>query len=793
MNKLIISIIILITCGNIQAQNIYDGLVGYWPMNCTAEDSLGVGIDGEIVGSPNCVAGKLDESLNFKEGDYINLPTERSLEMVSSKGFTWSLWFKLDSLPVASFDRIFQTFISFADNELGGDVTLGIGSLTTPQNEFAFVVDGPGGVANSASSRDAVLNHKPANNWQKDTWYHVAGLRDYENNKVELYFQGIKVDSATFNVPIEPFSEPQVMKFARFDDGETTGNNFTGGLDEIRIYDRVLTESEVLILFSARPEQLSTQNDSINFSNIKCEADSTILVNIRNEGPSEFVIQNFEFKNGEAFSLRNPEENFTLQDGQIYPFGIKFEPPTEGKFYDTLFVNNAFGVQPLIIYLEGEKEVLIDLPSEIDFGELVSCQSNTFLEAGIEINNLNITDGLVFKGIELQNGEVTSGTYNALGEGGSSILSLTFTPTESGTFSQTGMVVFENCDLTYPIEVKANYTYLEKTYQEDFNIGNQEVGIEKIETLSFSNTGTTDLNISGLEILDENSQFSINTSTFTSGLALDPNDEFNFDVSFLPLGGETSSTIVITTESRCGLSRDTIIISGNGKYRATLDMSIQEISANIGDEGKLNLELSNITNLDIAEIDSIYFQIDYNATVVNILNYQSSSSTISNWYKSASFTIQPNPTNDNQMIELADYRTTLGNESEPEISISNIEVYGGLATINQINSKVIINDLCDDGNITRLFIAEGWLNLGEVSPNPAKDKITFDFSLIEPGITSVVLYDNYGEKVETIFENEYQPGTYQIEYTNSRLRSGTYFYVLQTPTQTLSKKFFIVK
>ncbi|MDC1067915.1 T9SS type A sorting domain-containing protein [Candidatus Kapabacteria bacterium] len=794
MKFLFIILLFTITCVNLNAQNIYDGLVGYWPMNCNANDSLGTGIDGTIIGSPSCTIGKLDQSLNFQQGEYIDFPSNRSLELVSSNGFTWSVWFKLDSLPQNSATGLFQTFVSFADDANQSDILLGLGSLTAPKDELAFIVDGPGGVANSAVNNLADLNYKPVGGWQKDVWYHAAGLRDYSNNKVELYFNGVKVDSAEYFNPQLPFTENQLIQFARFYDGETAGNNLTGNLDEIRIYERVLSEKEVLILFSARKEQLSTQNENINFGNIQCKTDSTLFINIKNEGPSEFIIENFDLVNGEAFTIQNPTTNENLLDQQPYILGLTFNPPNEGVFYDTIYVNNPFGVQPLILYLEGEKQVSIDIPQSIDFGELVSCESNSFLVAQISIANLNVDDGLIFKGIDLPNTEISSSTYSTQPVNTTENYSITFTPSSFGTFTEIGSVQFENCDLTYPVEIKANYTYLEKEYSRNINLGNKEVDILDISTINFENTGTTNIELLNLEVISNSSEFEINTSTFTPNTNLIPSSTFKFDLSFLPIGGPSSATIIVTSQSKCGISYDSIFVEANGKHRAIFDLKVKDISGKAGDTRDLILELKNPSKLDISEIDSIKFDLTYNSTVINPLfdgNFTEDDLNI--YIRTFPISLKPNLENVNQEYNIGEVRLTLGNESIPEILISNLEVINGIADIKIESGIILLEDICENGEITRLFFAEDWLELGNVAPNPAREKINFDFSLIEPGNSSITLYNSSGFLSDVIVDSYFVPGKYQVEYFTNNLTPGSYFYVLRTPTQKLSKRFFIVK
>ncbi|MDQ1327642.1 MAG: hypothetical protein QG641_925, partial [Candidatus Poribacteria bacterium] len=73
-------------------------------------------------------------------------------------------------------------------------------------------------------------------------------------------------------------------------------------------------------------------------------------------------------------------------------------------------------------------------------------------------------------------------------------------------------------------------------------------------------------------------------------------------------------------------------------------------------------------------------------------------------------------------------------------------------------------------------------------PNPANDKILFEFESIEDGHTEIFISDLLGNKVAKVFETNTH-GKYSIEYEPLFLYSGVYIYTLQTPTARMSRLF----
>ena len=84
-------------------------------------------------------------------------------------------------------------------------------------------------------------------------------------------------------------------------------------------------------------------------------------------------------------------------------------------------------------------------------------------------------------------------------------------------------------------------------------------------------------------------------------------------------------------------------------------------------------------------------------------------------------------------------------------------------------------------------------DLNQNYPNPFNPITTIRFTL--PVINSVTLsiYNSLGEKVEELINEVKEKGIYTINFTADKLPSGTYFYRLQTPNFTQTKKMILLK
>ena len=70
---------------------------------------------------------------------------------------------------------------------------------------------------------------------------------------------------------------------------------------------------------------------------------------------------------------------------------------------------------------------------------------------------------------------------------------------------------------------------------------------------------------------------------------------------------------------------------------------------------------------------------------------------------------------------------------------------------------------------------------------------TIDFSLLERGLTTITVYSVMGEAVLQAMAERLEPGAYSFDMDVSRLPSGVYFYVLQTPTDRKTRRMEVIR
>ncbi|MYB65077.1 LamG domain-containing protein [Candidatus Poribacteria bacterium] len=211
------------------SQSVTDGLVAHWKLNdasgTTVGDSSGNGHEGTLVGDPQWTDGYFDGALDFDgTEDEVDIPFHENL---NQETFTITAWANATTggtghrAVVSSRDDFPQRgFIFYA----------------TPNNIWQFWTGGGGW--NPISG--------PAVNL--DDWDHLVGT--YADGLQRFYVNGEFVGETNATISVNTAQEFLIGAGAN----ETATHNyrFVGKIDDVRVYDRVLDESEIALVMESQ-------------------------------------------------------------------------------------------------------------------------------------------------------------------------------------------------------------------------------------------------------------------------------------------------------------------------------------------------------------------------------------------------------------------------------------------------------------------------------------------------------------------------------------------------------------
>ncbi|MBI4159563.1 carbohydrate binding domain-containing protein [Candidatus Wolfebacteria bacterium] len=228
-----------------QANKLRQGLVGMWTFDGndmsgnTAIDRSGNGNNGTLTNGPQKTIGKIGQALNFDGvDDYVDAGNNSSLNDLGAS--TVSAWIYPKGWGENSYGRIFDSdsccsswYIFHLDND-----------GTAPDKTLRFNVD----FDSTDLTRSGAANLITLNQWQYVvvTWDGAAaasGVKFYVNG-VESSSYGQEANGVTSRVTGSP-------SLALIGNRTNADRTFKGLIDDVRIYNRALTEAEIRQLYKA--------------------------------------------------------------------------------------------------------------------------------------------------------------------------------------------------------------------------------------------------------------------------------------------------------------------------------------------------------------------------------------------------------------------------------------------------------------------------------------------------------------------------------------------------------------
>ena len=206
------------TSGLVAAYNFNEG------SGSTVTDLSGHNLTGKIVGATWSTGGKYGNALSFNgKSSYVDLGNPAALQLTGST--TLEAWVKAAANPASD-----GQIVAKSDNASGWQL-----KTTTdagPQNFNVTVTNSSGSRVKRFSKTARALS----------TWYHVAGVYDASARTLTIYVNGV-LESGTLQgtVPAANLNAAVNANIGR----RTGGYYFNGIIDEVRIYNRALSATEI--------------------------------------------------------------------------------------------------------------------------------------------------------------------------------------------------------------------------------------------------------------------------------------------------------------------------------------------------------------------------------------------------------------------------------------------------------------------------------------------------------------------------------------------------------------------
>jgi len=233
---ILVFVITVFMCANVaKAELIEDGLVGYWSLDANTTDGKNVedvwdDNEGTITGDYKKAVGRVGDAMEFDGLTSVDIPGTDSLNFNGEDELTVAAWVNAGT-----------------DDPVVGVVVGCCGTIVAQRdvNGWALRYDG----RNAGLEMEFIV----CPGWQGDggfgtsrlevgEWHHLTGV--VGDGKMFFYLDGELVNEMTFGGPISTAGTETEI-------GHANDGGFIGLIDEVVIYDRALSEEEVMQIYLA--------------------------------------------------------------------------------------------------------------------------------------------------------------------------------------------------------------------------------------------------------------------------------------------------------------------------------------------------------------------------------------------------------------------------------------------------------------------------------------------------------------------------------------------------------------
>ncbi|MFC1690716.1 LamG-like jellyroll fold domain-containing protein [Nanoarchaeota archaeon] len=269
---------------------------------CT-KDYSGNGNNGSVLGSPSWTTeGYIGGSYEYDgEDDFINITNDPSMD---GQSFSVTVWFKVNT-----FQDPWMGLLVKMDSDWKNGWRIRFRNATY-KDILVNADNGTGSYGTSMATPQL----------SEDTWYHLAMTYDYETQQEKFYLNGTLVDSNTaIPTMYNNVSNNLII-------GRLFTRNFNGTIDEVKLYDRALTQEQIEAIYANRTDLIVSQetidgetwqtcitpNDGGSDGTEKCSAGLTV----ENRVPTQIgLVVN------STYTTNSSSENITVHYSSTDPEG----------------------------------------------------------------------------------------------------------------------------------------------------------------------------------------------------------------------------------------------------------------------------------------------------------------------------------------------------------------------------------------------------------------------------------------------------------------------------------------
>jgi WD40 repeat protein/uncharacterized protein YegL len=281
--------------------------------------------------------------------------------------------------------------------------------------------------------------------------------------------------------------------------------------------------------------------------------------------------------------------------------------------------------------------------------------------------------------------------------------------------------------------------------------------------------------------------------THSAGSVIQPNDTVRAVIKYSAEISRSISKIIWSIASPCVIRDSTELRGGVNPDTVRTLIRASDIVARAGEPIELTLSIAEQRNLGLLKAPREYHaRLRLNGTIVYIPSSLVVCEPVDE--HTCDYVIQGRRGESDTLLSLKGY-ATLGNSDYSQIEVREfVWVDTTLSTeVETRNGSIQIVGLCEEGGV-RLVIPTGKKTSLACRPNPAKDAVRIEYSIIEPLRVTIEIINIQGQVVATpIPRIQHNRGAYIADVDITNLSSGVYYVRMTTASGVLTSRMDVVK
>jgi len=256
MKPLLLNLFLITLSIQLFSQIPVDNLEAYYKFENSVEDNSGNNRHGTIFGNPIYVTGIDGLALKFDGiNDFVQIINSSDLIL---QNFTISAWVRWEGDPDADGSWAIISNWYGGSNYQHYGLRMGTIQPDIPFNHAVIFYD-------DGSEWDWVYGYKEE--ISNEGWHSVIGVIE-AGIIAKIYLDGYLVGEDDTSIPTEinPTGDLFIARDGNGDGSTAPVERWNGSIDEIRIYNRALTETEIIDIYEDTPTSIKVENNKADFS-----------------------------------------------------------------------------------------------------------------------------------------------------------------------------------------------------------------------------------------------------------------------------------------------------------------------------------------------------------------------------------------------------------------------------------------------------------------------------------------------------------------------------------------------